>query len=508
MPRDLPTEFYKLLKSFHDFVFKLANIHLRSYQLAAAEAILKSVLHNEGETFVIIFPRQSGKNELQSHIESYLMAIYQKDYKEMIKVSPTWKPQSLNAMRRLESTLNKNMVLRTRWKKESGYIYKIGNCRISFFSGQPRSHIVGATANLLLQIDEAQDVLQSKFDKEINPMAASTNATRVFWGTAWTSNTLLAREQKFAEDKSKLDHKQRVFLINADDVSSVVPSYGKFVDNEIAKFGRNHPFVRTQYYSETIDEESGMFPPARRELMKGSHLYTPAPLPDKMYAFLIDVGGQDEAVTAEIDEERIDLINIKRDSTALTVVELDINTTSEMENKPVYRSVYRRLWLGTAHSYLFKNLSALIDLWQPVSLVIDATGIGAGLASFLQANYPSITTPFIFNSATKSKLGWDFLAVIETGRYKDHEPDPRDQAQAEFWLQVKYTLMDIHPGPNKTMAWSVPDGTRDPATGDLIHDDLVISAALCSVLDLEDWGAAVSNVVETFDPVGGLNEAF
>ena len=88
----------------------------------------------------------------------------------------------------------KNLIVRTLWKKESGYIYKLNTARIYFLSGGPEANIVGATASTLLEVDEAQDVQIAKFDKDINPMAASTNATRVFWGTAWTSKTLLARE--------------------------------------------------------------------------------------------------------------------------------------------------------------------------------------------------------------------------------------------------------------------------------------------------------------------------
>jgi hypothetical protein len=33
----------------------------------------------------------------------------------------------------------------------------------------------------------------------------------------------------------------------------------------------------------------------------------------------------------------------------------------------------------------------------------------------------------------------------------------------------------------------VPDGTRDPASGELVHDDLLISASLCAVLDEATW---------------------
>ena len=77
-------------------------LQLRQYQVEVAKAVVDSVVNQRGLTFVVIFPRQSGKNELQAQLESYLLAIYSSLEAEMVKVSPTWKPQSLNAMRRLE----------------------------------------------------------------------------------------------------------------------------------------------------------------------------------------------------------------------------------------------------------------------------------------------------------------------------------------------------------------------------------------------------------------------
>ena len=53
-----------------------SQLKLRSYQLEAARAIVDSVLNRKGLTFVIIFPRQSGKNELQAQIEAYLLAVF------------------------------------------------------------------------------------------------------------------------------------------------------------------------------------------------------------------------------------------------------------------------------------------------------------------------------------------------------------------------------------------------------------------------------------------------
>jgi len=51
------------------------------------------------------------------------------------------------------------------------------------------------------------------------------------------------------------------------------------------------------------------------------------------------------------------------------------------------------------------------------------------------------------------------------------------------------------------MKWGVPDGTRDQIMGELIHDDLIISAALCSFLDDQQLGTAESSVVIAQDPL-------
>lgn len=173
-----------LMRDPVSFTERTGGIRLREYQCGPMLSILKSVLGHRGLSFVVMFPRQSGKNELQAQLECYLLALLSPTQAEMVKISPTWKPQSLNAMRRLERVLQRNTITQRLWRRESGYIYRVGSARMLFFSGAPEANIVGATASTLLEVDEAQDVSIAKYDKDIAPMAASTNATRVFWGTA------------------------------------------------------------------------------------------------------------------------------------------------------------------------------------------------------------------------------------------------------------------------------------------------------------------------------------
>ncbi len=317
------------------------GLKLRLYQQDVARAIVDSVLQRRGLSFVVMFPRQSGKNELQAQVEACLLALLAGEDAEIIKVSPTWRPQSINAMRRLQRVLERNPYTAGQWTKENGYIFRLGRARIFFLSGAPESNIVGATASTLLEVDEAQDVTIAKFDREIGPMAASTNATRVFWGTAWTSQTLLARELRAAqgsggdEDRGNpgsghlgdgdscqggsctdgsctggsrtaptVDAAQisqtamkTTFVLTADDVAREVPDYGKFVAGQIAKLGRSHVMVRTQFFSEEIDGQDGMFPPARIALLQGTHREQSRPTPGRVYAILLDVAGEDEAAS-------------------------------------------------------------------------------------------------------------------------------------------------------------------------------------------------------------------
>jgi hypothetical protein len=486
------------------------EVTLRGYQEKVALAIIKGVKSGKGLTFVVMYPRQSGKNELQSHLEAYLLVMCSNMDMEMVKVSPTWKPQSLNAMRRLERTLAKNLMTRDLWCKEQGYIYRIGETRIYFLSGGPTANVVGATANLLLSCDEAQDVQITKWDKDFSPMAASTNATRVFWGTAWTSRTLLARELRAARKSEEEDGIKRVFVIDAEAVAKEVPAYGAYVAEQIRKLGRNHPLIKTQYFCEEIDAEGGMFPPERRVMMKGDHPRKIEPESGGIYAFCIDVAGEDEAATNELGLATSDqLRNPGRDATALTIFEIDLKTLKDpLINAPTYRVMNRMSWVGISHTKIYGELRGLADLWDPRYLVVDATGVGAGLASFLDKAFSGKVLPFTFTMKSKSDLGWNFLAVCDTGRFKDHVTTEKTFSydwRDLFWLQLEHTQYEAL--ENKVLRWSVPDGTRDLATGELVHDDLVLSAALVAVLDEQEWYVTGKPlIVRRRDPLEEMDE--
>ena len=184
-----------------------------------------------------------------------------------------------------------------------------------------------------------------------------------------------------------------------------------------------------------------------------------------------------------------------RDSTVLTIFQIDTSSLNDpLIGKPTYRVVNWFAWQGVKHSSLYGTIISLVDGWSPFRVIIDATGVGAGLANFLADRLGSRLIPFEFTQSSKSDLGWGFLSTIETGRYK--EPHPLDEEMSNQLEYCQYTILE---GPGKVMRWGVPDGTRSAVSGELVHDDYILSAALICLLDREGWGVGKSQVLEPKD---------
>ena len=478
---------------------------LRKYQLQPARAILDSILYGKGLAFAVMMSRQAGKNELSGQLEAYLLNLYRRRGGGIVKASPTFKPQTINSILRLSDRLE-NPWNANQYRRREGYIVQLYKARAFFFSADPAANVVGATADILLEGDEAQDIGQQKWDTDFMPMGASTNVTSVLWGTAWTSTTMLAQQIAYLEQQQAKDGITRVFKVDADQVGQEVPAYARFVKNQVTRLGRQHPIIRTQYFLETIDGTGGLFDPRRRALMHGNHPRQLKPTAGHRYALLLDVAGEDENEGDEITRSM--LANPKRDATALTVIDviLPSHPTNDTE-QALYNVVDRRLWLGTKHTALHSQILALARHWNAVFIVVDATGIGAGLTSFLAKALGEKVIPFEFSSRTKSDLGWDFLASLRPDGYQEYANDEQPDTR-QFWYETKTCKYEIRPGPGKFMKWGV---WEHPAYDGLIahgHDDLIISAALCAVLDAQEWpGIAVGHAVQAPDVLSEIDKA-
>ena len=486
-----------IAKNFSTFTERGGGLTMRRYQLEPAHAIIDSITNRKGLTFVIIMSRQAGKDELISNLLAFLANLFAHRDVGIVVANPTYKPQTLNALLRFERRLTSNVITKMFWKKRSDFMRMIGSCIVSFLSADASANVVGAVASLALIINEAQDVDPAIYDKRFAPMVASTNATRIICGTVWTSKTLLARETRAALQLEKQDGIKRVFRYTADEIRKIVPAYGHFIDGELQKLGRQHPLVKTQYFCEEIDELTGMFNARRLALMIADRPAQETPIPGHAYAFLIDVGGQDEA-----------LMNLEgtgnpgRNYTTLSIVDIDLSML-DIQQAPTYRTVLRRSWQGENHVIIFGQLKALADVWKPICFVDDATGVGEGLWGMLARKYREKVIPVKFTQQTKSEIGYSFIGIIETGRFKDCAPT--EQVTEQYQNCDSEVLI----GPQKTMRWGVKDGTRSTATGELIFDDFIIADSLTAELDKLEWyQSSETTIIEQPDVLQEMDHAY
>ena len=330
-------------------------------------------------------------------------------------------------------------------------------------------------------------------------MAASTNATIVFFGTAWTNETLLHRERVFCEQQERADGIRRVFLLTCEDVFPEVPAYRSFVMGEIEKLGRNHPTIRTQYFSEEIDAESAFIRDAEI-LMAGDHDRSEEPEAGCIYAMMIDVAGGEEenkaGIKLETDESQ------KRDATAITICKIDLSTLSTVKHAVTWRVMCRYNWTGLPQPEQYARIEGLINKWNPY-VCIDGTGTGMGLSAFVrQLVQEDRFINFVFSLSSKSKMGWAWLAMVQTGRWKEYRQ--RDALQERYFEQIRYCKYEVVPGPGNLVKFAVPDGTRN-SQGEYVHDDLIMSAAMSAVIEEKIAGGwiapAETLIVDAADPL-------
>ncbi|MFI5267407.1 MAG: hypothetical protein ACHQ7M_08530, partial [Chloroflexota bacterium] len=433
---------------------------LRPYQLLAARAIVRSVLQGEGRTFTVMMARQMGKNELSAHVEAYLLFVHRVAGGTVVKAAPTFKPQLINSKMRLERVL-KHLPsdLPRQVQSRFGYIIQMGEAGVHFLSAEESSNVVGATADLLLEIDEAQDVSEEKYVKDFRPLASTANTTAVLYGTAWSDDTMLARQRA----ANLRDDPSAHFEFRWTVLAELKPAYRAFVEGEIRRLGLDHPIVKTQYLLETVDGAGRLFGPEQLVLLQGAHARVASPETQDFYVAGVDVAGESE----RMPDEMVRSATPKKDSTVVTIAR--VSHPPALQGEPLIDVVQHHWWTGRDHSTQFSALLELLKLrWRCSMVCVDATGVGAGVASWLARAMPDRVAAVQFSRPAKSQLGYDMLAAVNAGRVRMYAADSSPEYR-EFWEQARLCRYAMY--QNSAMSFFVAD--KDG------HDDFVVSLALC-----------------------------
>lgn len=441
---------------------------LRPYQVAVGTAVLDSILYHKGLTFSVEIARQGGKNELSAQLEVLLLTLFISRGGNAVKAAPTFKPQTIISLQRLKERLN-DAGFSGIWVSEHGYIIRLGRARQFFLSADRSSHVVGATAHILLEVDEAQDVEKDKYAKEFKPMGAATNVTTVLYGTPWDDTTLLEEVKQTNLELERRDGLQRHFSYDWQEVAKYNPDYLAYVEAEKQRLGESHPLFLTQYCLKSLAGGGGFLSPGQRAQLQGSHPRQRHPLASssarQAYVAGIDIAGQAE----EAEDAALRALKPRQDSTVVTIGGLDYSVCDAIIRQPRLLILEQCWWTGKPHSSLYPQLlDVLKNVWGCSRVVVDSTGLGQGVASFLEtALGKSTVVSFQFTQASKSRLGFGLLSAINAGRIKMYAADGSPECQ-EFWWEMERARSVYR--PNQTMNFFV-----DPSEG---HDDFLMSLAL------------------------------
>ena len=454
---------------------------LRPYQVEIARAILGRIADRRGGSISVEVSRQGGKNEVSAQVELMTLLAHASAGGTIVKCAPTATPQAALSRERLHARAVDAGL--DGFVRRSGHGVTCGSARAEFLSAEPGANVVGHTASLLLEVDEAQDVQPDKFDRDFRPMAASTNAPVVYYGTPWHAGSLLARARAEHVEAERRDGERRCFRYDWTAVAEHVPAYAAYVEGERTRLGERHPLFRTQYLLEEVDEAGRLFDEPTLAQLRGRHPRLRTPREGERYVAGLDLAGPDLAGAQTAGRALGD-----RDWTVLTIarVRTGMSGPNGLANLPHVEVVEHQAWQGAATE---TRVAALADrlrsVWRIRRVAVDATGVGAPVADLLTARLGRERVEAVtFTSERKSRLGFGLLAAALSGRLRFYAPDGSPE-HIECRRQLEWARADYR--ETGAMRFDV-----DPARG---HDDYLMSAALAVHAAGADGGPRVARGV-------------
>ena len=477
-------EYAKMRRDIGDFSRRVLGIPLRAYQYDWAQYVLEMVREHRNETVIVEMARQSGKNQTSAHLEVSIMAqMGGRRGGEMVKAAPTRTPQIVNSKQRFRdiAQLAGQRIPGFTPKASEGYMYRWHNCGISFFSAAPEANVVGATASLLMELDEAQDFHQPKYDVDFAPMRASTGAPIVLYGTTWTDDTLL---EQFKRDVLEGRIPGRVWRVDAGRVGDENSAYAAFVAQQVAQKGRQHPAIKTQYFLEPLENRGRLLNHAQLVGIIGEHDRQEKRVGERYVVAGLDFAGADESA-GMVSSTGVS----SRDSVALTIGVAEWQEIVKGVIVPSVRFLARYEWVNVHPLGLHSTLVDILqNRWKVDRVHIDGTGVGntgallLGKALDNNTGRRAITVTFDASWTTHTELVTQYLEMVNGSRMKDYRlpgvdvvrvaesgVPVSDDVDRHVWWQRGHARLEAR--ESKKMRAYVADGEG--------HDDMLISELLC-----------------------------
>ncbi len=417
----------------------LYNMPLFAPQIEAIQLVEKHIHEKTGKVITIRSARQTMKNECSGMICVRALAYYKDKGGTYIRTAPTWRPQILNSKQRIEKFLKRDPLINKDYQSRDGFILQHGEAQILLLSSDKGANVVGSTASIVLDIDEAHKVDKGKFEEDFGPMAAYHNVPIIMWGVAADKQDLLyeyVQHNRQHNPELNLNYPASIWC-------ELMPRYAKHYEERVRKLGADHPVILTQYDLVDVDTLGGYLKSAQiASLLDSEHIRYFAPKDGRTYMVTIDIAGESET---EEDNPQAKSQGAK-DSTVAFVFEIDSN---DMKNDyPACRLVDIHWWTGKSLSDDSSGLPGqqssllrLLKLWRPQVTVVDSRGIGEQMAKYLAKHHTGVIT-YAADSGSVSQDCYGLLALINNERLKIFRND--DSAEySELCRQLTYCRYEI-----------------------------------------------------------------
>ncbi len=218
---------------------------LRAYQTRILQGLLRALASTPAAPLTVMMPRQSGKNEIAAALVAFLLRVNAHTGGTIVVCAPTLDPQARISAERIRAALAATdaLVPPAGQSHSRGDAILAGRARAIVLSASPQASVAGHTASIALIADEAQDIDEAWFNRQFRPMAASTGAPTILFGTAWDGRPLLERAAAAnrARDAATPHGPPSHHQTDWREVAAALPAYGDYVEAERERLGLSTP---------------------------------------------------------------------------------------------------------------------------------------------------------------------------------------------------------------------------------------------------------------------------
>jgi hypothetical protein len=385
-------------------------------------------------------PRQAGKNQLAATLVTALLLAHARRGGSIVICAPTFRPQAAISLERTRAILEPAARRAGILPRFDDARIRCGNAEAIFLSASGQAQVAGHTASIALFADEAQDIDSDWFDRQFRPMAASTGAPALLFGTPWDGESLLERAIARGAGRTAAGVPLH-FTVTWQEVAREVPIYGQYVERERQRLGAQNPLYLSQYELIASRATARLLNEEALQRIQGGHPMLPGPLAGERYVGGLDPAGQGD------------------DATVLVIGRLQPGQRLEV--------VAFERWRGGDLAGFAPRVAGIAAHWGLERLAIDATGLGQPLAAALEPLLGRRLLPVTFTLQSKSALGWALVAACETGRLALPARGDAPAEWLECWDELRACRRALRIGG--ILQWQAPSGH---------HDDYIAALAL------------------------------